>query len=424
MSYRPAKQSMVSSVLTAVAAVIGLGALGSSTARSGETPTVPSESQSLKDGTIAYLVTDMYWDIYSKDFKTECPHGINKEGNREEFKQLFPKDGTKWTIVDTQLRREVDSWYPTTAPDPFPFYYAQGPISYGMNLDGKIGPNDFTSPDGVKGVDNNLYRVLGCEANYRLPSGVFQVFDQEEVPKEGENRILLELSGVHSLVNDDDVQVTMYRGRDPILMDATGKNAAPGGSERIDTHWGAKYIQHLHGRIVNGVLTTEPLDLLYPWAVFNIATDEYMRGARFQLKLTSTNADGILAGYTDIQSWYAQLMRSYSTHHQSYGQQSAPSLYKALRRMADGYPDPKSGGNTAISSALGMNFVQVYILPSSKALAAKLPAQHYLPFLGQPDPRVAADEANEYTDYVSRKDDVSRQAPKIAATAAQPTAAP
>ena len=408
MTYRPTKPLVLSGVLSAVVAAAGLAASGPSAFGANPESAPAAMPATLKDGTIAYVLTNMYWDIYSEDFKAECPDGINKEGNREEFKQLFPEN-SKRTVLDTQLRREIDGWYPTTAPEPFPFHYAGGPTSYGMNLDGKVGPNDFTGPDGEKGVDNNLYRVLGCEANYRLPSGVFQVFDQEEVPKEGENRILIELSNVHSLVNDDDVQVTMYRGLDPILMDATGKNAVPGGSERIDTKWGAKYIQHMHGRIVNGVLTTEPTDVVYPWAVFYIATDEYMRGARLRLKLTSTGADGELAGYSDIESWYSQLMRSYSTHHQSYGQQSAPSMYKALRKMADGYPDPKTGVNTAISSALHMVYAQVYIVPESKALVASLPAQQNVPYEGPPYPRAAADEVNEYADYASQ------HAPQVAA---------
>jgi hypothetical protein len=405
MTYRTTKFPVVSAVLPAVAAALALGALGASargaeptaTAMPTSTAALPS---TLKDGTIAYVLTNMYWDIYSKDMKAECPDGINTEGNREEFKQLFP-EGSPRTVVGTQLRREIDGWYPTTAPEPFPFHFAGGPTSYGMNLDGKVGPNDFTGPDGEPGVDNNLYRVLGCEANYRLPSGVFQVFDQEEVPKEGENRILIELSNVHSLVNDDNVEVTMYRGLDPLLMDATGKSAVPGGSERIDAKWGAKYIQHLHGRIVNGLLTTDAADIVYPWAVFYIATDEFMRGAHLRLKLTATGADGELAGYTDIESWYSQLMRSYSTHHQSYGQQSAPSLYKALRKMADGYPD-QNGVNSAISSALHMNFVQAYIVPESKALVASLPPQHYVPYAGPPYPRPATAEQSEYADYVAQ----------------------
>jgi hypothetical protein len=161
----------------------------------------------------------------------------------------------------------------------------------------------------------------------------------------------------------------------------------------------------MHGRIVNGTLYTDPTDLVYPWAVFYIATDEYMRGARFKLKLTPTTADGMLAGYQDVETWYSQMMRSYSTHHQSYGASSAPSIYKALRRLADGYPDPKTGANTAISSALLTKFTAVSIVPDSKTAIASLPPQHAEPYAGPPYPRTAAEELAE-------------SGPKVAATEA------
>lgn len=366
-----------------------------STAAAPPTSTAAPNASPPKGGTIAYVLTDLHWAIYeSSDGKTECPDGFN-EGNREQFKKLFPQDGQHRTLEQTQLRREIDGWYPTTAPDLFPFHEAVGPTAYGMNLDGKVGSHDFTSPEGEQGVDNQLYRVLGCIRNYRPPEGAIQGFDNDEVTKDVYNRIVIELTGVDSLLNDNDVEVTMYRGRDPILLDATGKKAIPGGSQRVDTHWGAKFIQHLHGKIVAGVLTTEPRDLVYPWAVFYIPTDEFMRGARLRLKLSPTTADGMIAGYTDVETWYSQLMRSYSTHHQSYGQSSAPSIYKELRRLADGYPDPKSGSNTAISSTLLAQFTQVNVVPSSKAQIASLPPQHAEPYAGPPFPRTPAEELSE-----------------------------
>jgi hypothetical protein len=397
MTYSISKKPLLNSALKGAVAILGMTVLGSS-------GVLARDATAPKDATIAYVLTDLHWGIYeSTDGKTECPDGFN-EGNREQFKAFFPQDGQTRTLLDTQLRREIDGWYPTTAPDPFVFHEARGPTAYGMNLDGKVGPNDFTSPDGEKGVDNQLYRVLGCIRNYRPPEGAIQGFDNDEVTKDVYNRILIELTGVDSLVNDDDVQVTIYRGRDPILLDATGKKAIPGGSQRIDTRWGAKFITHLHGKIVNGVLITEPADLVYPWAVFYIPTDEYMHAARLKLKLSPTTAEGLVAGYTDVESWYSQMMRSYSTHHQSYGQSSAPSIYKALRRSADAYPDPKTGANTAISSALLAQFTEVNIVPSSKAQLASLPPQHAEPNGGPPYPRSAAEEVGE-------------GAPKISATA-------
>ena len=345
------------------------------------------------DGTIAYVLTTLHWATYQKDPKQECPHGTNM-GPREEFKQLFPDvEHNQYTLLDTELRREVDNWFPTTAPEPFPFYEAGGSTALGMNLDGTLGPHDFTSPAGMTGVDNQLYRALGCINSYR--TGYNDLFDNTEFEKEDYNRILIELTGVQSLANSAHVHVTIYRGLDPLLTDATGNDFIPGGTERIDTRFGRKFIQHLEGRISNGVLTTEPHDITFPWATFDLPADEYMRAARFELKLTPTRAEGMIGGYADIETWYLQTMKSEPTHHQSYGQLSQSSLYKAFRRLADAYPDPKTGVNTAISSALRVQFVQVFVLhPQDRTLEAGN-TRLQIPYAGTPVPRAPADELAE-----------------------------
>jgi len=355
-------------------------------------PQVRADEVAPPGGTIAYVLTSLHWATYQKDAKTECPQGMNL-GPREEFKALFPEDGQKRTLIDTQVRREIDGWYPTTAAEPFPFRAAGGPIAIGMNLDGKIGPNDFTSPDGEKGIDNQLYRALGCIYSYR--SGPNDFFDNEEIGKDDYNRIVIELNGVQSLENSPHVSVTIYRGLDPLLTDATGNGFLPGGTERVDTRWGRKFIQHLEGKITGGVLTTEPHDFTFPWATFNLPADEYMRAARFKLKLTASAAEGLIGGYADIETWYLQTMKSESTHHQSYGQLSPPSLYKAFRHFADAYPDPATGANTAISSALHAQFVQVFVLhPKNRTLeAANTRAQ--IPYGGPPFPRAPSEELAE-----------------------------
>jgi hypothetical protein len=103
-----------------------------------------------------------------------------------------------------------------------------------------------------------------------------------------------------------------------------------------------------------------------------VPTFQLIRDMRFQLKLTPTGAEGLIAGYADVDTWYKQLIRNDSTHHLSNGQISGISLYKALRRLADAYPDSKTGANTAISSALNAKFTQVYINPLDDAVKAQL----------------------------------------------------
>ncbi len=343
--------------------------------------------------TIAYVVTNLSWALQSTSAMTECPHGLN-EGVREQFKILFPDGaGARRRFVDTQLRRQVESYQPTTAPDALPFLEGEGPIAPGLDLDGVNGAEDFTSPEGARGIDNQMHRVLGCIANYRAPDGPIRFFEDEMVLRENYNRIIVQLTGVDSLADDPEVDVMIFRGRDNVLVDAGGLKALPGGTQRIDTRWGSRYIRHTRGRIENGVLSTEPVDLLYPWDAFYMPTDQFMWGARFRLALTPESAEGLVAGYTDVETWYMHMLRNWSAHYQSYGKSSGPSIYKAMRRLADGMRDPATGANRAISSALAARFTQVRVLAFTEAeQAAIAAADPGIPYRGMPAPRPAAEE--------------------------------
>jgi len=94
----------------------------------------------------------------------------------------------------------------------------------------------------------------------------------------------------------------------------------------------------------------------------NVPTHQYIRDMRLELALSPTGAEGLVAGYADVDTWYKQLIRNDSTHHLSNGQISGISLYKALRRLADAYPDPETGENTAISTAMDVQFAQVFVV--------------------------------------------------------------
>ncbi len=339
---------------------------------------------------IAYVVTNLSWALQSTPEMAECPRGLN-DGVREQFKLLFPEvPGSPRELTDTQLRRQVESYHPTTAPDELPFLEGEGPVAPGLDLDGVAGPEDFTAPDGTRGIDNQMHRVLGCIANYRAPDGPIRFFEDEMVLRENYNRIIVQLRGVDSLADDPSVEVMIFRGRDKVLVDAGGLKALPGGTQRIDTRWGSRYIRHARGRIEKGVLTTEPVDLLYPWDAFYMPTDQFMWGARLRLTLTPEAAEGLIAGYTDIETWYMHMLRNWSAHYQSYGKSSGPSIYKAMRRLADGRPDPATGANRAISSALAAKFTEVRVLPFTEAeqaaIAAATPGG---PYRGMPATRPA-----------------------------------
>jgi hypothetical protein len=147
----------------------------------------------------------------------------------------------------------------------------------------------------------------------------------------------------------------------------------PGGSQRLDMRWGKIFIQTFRGKIKDGVLITEPADFAFPWTGQQAGNTplQPLRDMRFKLNLTPDRAEGLIGGYADIEGFYMNLNQNWSTHHQSYGQESSQSLYRALRRLADAHPDPSTGANTAISASIDVRFVQTYIVHPPARLAQK-----------------------------------------------------
>lgn len=318
-----------------------------------------------RDGRIGYVLTERHWAIFeTEDGATECPKGFNL-GPREQFSEQFPEDGVERTVVETRLLREGRQWHPTiVAEDSFTFHAAQGDQVEGLDLDGVVDDNDYQSPDGARsGIDNQMNRVLGCIAHYRT-GGIIYHFENKFAQQYNDNRWIIELTGVDDLENDDEVTVSVYRGMDDLLTDAGGEAFIAGATQRVDTRWGRDYIEHTTGRIVDGVLTTEPIDTLQiPWSsTFDTSGYQVFRGFRMEINVGADSAEGLLAGYTDVEAFNHQLNTTWSTHHQSYGQLSSLSQYHALRRYADGYPDSETGENTAISSAIKVNMTRVSVL--------------------------------------------------------------
>ncbi len=323
---------------------------------------VLADTATIRDGKIGYVMTDLFWSVYQTDDSLEeCPRGFN-DGPREQFEALFPYyEGL--TVEETQLAREIQTWHPTTELDGFEFLQVEGKYSWGLNLDNTVSANDFTHPDGTPGIDNEVYRTVGCVIGFRGPDGVEYIFQNKAIADERYNRMMIELSDVDSLENDNAVKVMVYRGLDRLLTDATGSKVVAGGTQRVDRRWGESLIRETTGKIVDGKLVTAPIDqLIIPWQNLRVPSIQLFKDARLVLDLSATSANGLLAGYADVDTWYYQLIRNDSTHHLSNGQISGISLYKALRRFADAYPDPDSGDNTAISTALDIKMTQVFII--------------------------------------------------------------
>ena len=269
---------------------------------------------------------------------------------------------------------EGELWNPTSKELNVPYYEVQGKVGRGMNLDGKDDANDYVSPDtGEKGIDNQVYRAVGCTFNYR--DGQTSTLTPQW-RRATYNIFVVELTEVDSLQNDDDVIVTTYRGKDRLITDATGNEYLPGGSQTLDTRWGKRYIQSFKGKIKDGVLTTEAKDLIMPaasiYAPRDGAPDIIYRDMRFQLNLTDTQANGLMGGYADVWTWYYHSHKTRDSRHQAYGGTAGPTLYRALMKNADAYPD-KNGQNTAISTALDVKFVHVFVKHPDAQVAGVVP---------------------------------------------------
>src|SRR3546814_8015758 len=82
--------------------------------------------------------------------------------------------------------------------------------------DGASCPHDnFSGIDGQSGIDNQFYRVVGCSHSFQ-PHGSSNGYATEMLT--GSWGILITLSGVDDIRNDDDVEVGFFANADPIQL--------------------------------------------------------------------------------------------------------------------------------------------------------------------------------------------------------------
>ncbi len=240
-----------------------------------------------------------------------------------------------------------------------------------MNLDGKVDANDFDSPEGEKGIDNQLYRANGCIAGYRA-GGSFAHFENLFMKQSEDSRVLIEITGVDDLTNDNDVTITTYRGLENLLTDATGDAFVPGGTQRIDMRWGDVTSVAPKGKIEDGTVLSEPMDtLLIPWGRGVSYQYQVFRGARFKLKLTPRPPKGCWLATPIMDSYTLRRMRAGPRIIRATDSSHSITQRQAMNRLADGYPDPKTGKNTAISSAMRVKSTQVFIQRPDQELVSK-----------------------------------------------------
>lgn len=279
----------------------------------------------------------------------------------EQLDTLRRKNGVpagKGAIVFNGTRFAYDT---CTNPEDFPAFKAgnqpyTGKIAYGANLDGKNTMRDFVSPSGEKGIDNKLIRATGCAftaRDYGDPANAEKAIVSREAPT------LIEISGIDNEQNDKDVTVSIYSSATPLVLNAAGA-PLPWASFDIDKN--PRYTTHVHGRIVNGELITDTFNMQV--RMKEQIVDSYHEVLSARLRAT-WNSDGSIHGEIDGYHTIASIKDQYVQSTQigaNLTRMSCPALLDAVEREADGFPDPITKHNTAISSALRFVGVGAFVI--------------------------------------------------------------
>jgi hypothetical protein len=302
----------------------------------------------------------------------ECPEGL-QAGEIEQLQAMpggFDRIRRSGGLFEQRgPNGETGNFSPLAFHEVLPFHELKTDVGYGVNLDGTLDGHataktrqhvKFTSPEGEK-IDNELARVIGCVQGYRT-GGFNSDYYTQEVADFSVNRHLIEITGVDDEVNDPSVEVTIYKGYDRLVR--TGDNKfVPFLSQRVDRRF-PQYTMHTRGRIVSGVLITDPIaEALLPHSSMRDIGERDMRDMTLRLRLTPDGAEGLLAGYDNWKKWYNLHSKKMAA---SNGRYSSPLLYRAFQRYADGYPDPATGEFQYISAAYRVTAVRALIVHPPK----------------------------------------------------------
>ena len=167
----------------------------------------------------------------------------------------------------------------------------------------------------------------------------------------------MEIGGIDDEQSDDLVYVTVLHSKDPMAKSADGSRILADYSFRLtDDPEYNHYVTRFKGRIVAGVVTTEPVDqfrMVHGEAELNL----YRAGMRLKF-MEDGSLKGVLGGYQDWRRLMA--LNANSNLESLYGFQS-PSIFNALKRYADGLRYPVTGECNGISSAYDIEGAPAFV---------------------------------------------------------------
>jgi hypothetical protein len=272
------------------------------------------------------------------------------------------KPTTNWVSAASTRGNGRDNVYlhPTTVPDAH-LQPAVGRFGYGFNLEGTVVSGSYEDPEThEKGVNNQLFRTLGCIPAYKgspPPQPPLEAEYRWDSTRPAMGAWLISISG-DDLSRDGDVTVTFENSIDPAIAQDANAHTRSDMTYRVLRRPASRNV--LHGRLRHGVITTDPATIVMACDPYIQPVFEFRRARmRLTLKITG-HLEGVLGGY---QPWYP----IYWSHakvgyidERGFGVDT-PALYYALRRNADAYPDPATGDNTAISAAYMIEAVPAFI---------------------------------------------------------------
>jgi hypothetical protein len=243
-------------------------------------------------------------------------------------------------------------------------------IGDGFNLDGKIKATDFVSPDGEKGIDNNLYRAWGCDAPWRGNGNATLDLRANDKMQEGLYTMVIRISGNQDPMNDSDATVEIGYSPDKIVKDARGGIAIDYSYRILQS---AQYTK-LKARIKNGVVETEQVEHLHTpriaWFYDQTGDTNFTKGKiKLNIAADGLSGTGLIGGYRNWRDLYTE-----NTFAQDGGQQGIRehedhvSLYYALRRNADGQYNEKTGKYDGISTVYRIKMASAYVVDPDKPM--------------------------------------------------------
>ena len=270
--------------------------------------------------------------------------GVDGEGNRVPINELPRLNGQDVNPGNV----------PVLVSDP-QVRTAQGRFAHGFNLNGVVEPDSFEDPaSGERGVDNQMWRALGCFEVYQVRRPV-RPYNEDiawDTALDAMPAWLMSVSGP-DLDRDGEVTVIFDRGLNVAMRDARG-GVLSGATYVVDPDPRSHSV--FAGRIEDGALTIEPGDFSIQGESQFYAILRFT-GTRLRLEMADDgSASGIIGGYQPWRDYFHYL----AIRGEENAQVDLPGVYYAMKRLADGVPDPETGENSAISAAYFLEAVPAF----------------------------------------------------------------